>query len=124
MAEHETKKEPIEIMLEYLAEFEKRRLSGTKPEELKRGQQEFSQLSAYVREMGIRVSKREIAAARNKCSSCGRPLDPRGPYQTVSIFSVQLGAHVNEYACRETCYQKLQEKSRKVQQQLIAEQNG
>lgn len=81
---------------------------------------ELARLQETLRKIGERLSRKQQAESRNRCSECHKPLDARGPYMTVPIYDFNRQNWVNQNACSSPCSEKLQQKARAVQNKIAA----
>jgi hypothetical protein len=110
-----------EAVAMYLEKWEQERLVSEDPKALRDANDLYGQIAEVMRKIGERCARRLSSATRNRCAICMRPLDPRGNMHQVSMFDPRTGNHVNQYACRQSCYEKLQDKANRQALRLQAE---
>jgi len=81
---------------------------------------ELARLQEALRKAGERLSRKQQAESRNRCSQCNKPLDARGPYMTVPIYDLNRQNWINQNACSAPCSEKLGQKAREVQNRIAA----
>jgi len=122
MARHAESEKPkldplsVEALTEFLAHWEVAHLAKIDP---KKANVEFGQIGGVLQKIGERCNARLIAANRNNCGACGRPLPNGRPANQFSVFNYQTGKYEEKYSCSSKCSAKLSDLQHRsaVQQQ-------